>query len=85
MLDEVLAMSLDNRLNEMERRQKGTSVKGDFDGSVAGSWVKLDSNGAGIVSYNGKEYTTIRLGFTSIPAGTAVELTFGNGYYYSKW
>ena len=32
-----------------------------------------------------QEYKTKRIGFTSIPAGTSVELSFGNGVYYSKW
>ena len=84
-LGDLLALSNLNRIEDLERRELSRTVTGDFEGSVAGSWVRLAENGAGIVSYNDKEYVTKRLGFTSIPAGTAVELSFGNGIYYSKW
>ena len=84
-LFELLALSNANRIEDLDRRERSQVVTGDFEGSVAGSWVRLDETGAGIVSYNNKEYVTKRLGFTSIPAGTAVELSFGNGIYYSKW
>ena len=84
-LFELLTLSNANRIEDLDRRERSQVVTGDFEGSVAGSWVRLDVNGAGIVSYNNKEYVTKRLGFTSIPAGTAVELSFGNGVYYSKW
>jgi hypothetical protein len=84
-LSDLITLSNLNRLEDLERREKSNAVTGDFEGSVGGSWVRLDEDGAGIVSYNDKEYVTKRLGFTSIPAGTAVELSFGNGIYYSKW
>ena len=84
-LQDLLTLSNLNRIEDLERRGSSRTVTGDFEGSVAGSWVRLDENGAGIVSYNDKEYVTKRIGFTSIPAGTAVELSFGNGIYYSKW
>ena len=84
-LGDLLALSDSNRLIDLESKEKSVVVSGDFTGSVGGTWVRLDENGAGIVLYNDKEYVTRRLGFTSIPAGTAVELSFGNGIYYSKW
>ena len=84
-LSDLLALSDLNRLEDVERRENSRFITGDFEGSVAGSWVRLDETGAGIVSYNNKEYVSKRVGFTSIPAGTAVELSFGNGVYYSKW
>ena len=84
-LADLLSLSTVNRFEDLERREKAGVVTGDFEGSVSGFWVRLDETGAGIVSYNDKEYVTKRLGFTSIPAGTAVELSFGNGAYYSKW
>ena len=84
-LQDLLALSNANRFEDLDKRESSKSISGDFEGSVAGSWVRLDENGAGIVSYNDKEYVTKRIGFTSIPAGTAVELSFGNGIYYSKW
>ena len=84
-LADLLALSNANRFADLERREASSVVTGDFEGSVSGFWVRLDETGAGIVSYNDKEYVTKRLGFTSIPAGTAVELSFGNGAYYSKW
>ena len=84
-LQALLQLSESNRLIDLDTKEQSTGVKGDFTGSVGGTWVRLDENGAGIVKYNDKEYVTRRLGFTSIPAGTAVELSFGNGIYYSKW
>jgi hypothetical protein len=84
-LGDLLVLSNINRVEDLERRELSQTITGDFEGSVAGSWVRLDENGAGIVNYNDKEYVTKRVGFTSIPAGTAVELSFGNGIYYSKW
>ena len=83
-LGDLLVLSNINRVEDLERRELSQTITGDFEGSVAGSWVRLDENGAGIVNYNDKEYVTKRVGFTSIPAGTAVELSFGNGIYYSK-
>lgn len=74
-----------NRVLDIERRQTKPIIQGKFDGSVTGSWVKLSDNGSGIVNYNQKEYTTRPIGFTSIPAGTNVVLTFANGVYYSSW
>ena len=84
-LQDLLALSESNRLLDLEQRESGQSITGDFEGSVGGAWVALDESGAGIVSYNNKQYVTKRIGFTSIPAGTAVELSFGNGMYFSKW
>jgi hypothetical protein len=84
-ISDLLSLSNLNRIEDLDRRETSRAITGDFEGSVGGSWVRLDENGAGIVSYNDKEYVTKRLGFTSIPSGTAVELSFGNGTYYSKW
>lgn len=80
----LLALSNAERLAELERRDRPAQA-GDFVGSVNATWVRLDESGAGVVSYNDKEYYTKRIGFTSIPAGTDVELSFANGIYYSKW
>ena len=57
----------------------------DFKGSVTGYWVRLDESGAGVVSYNNKEYVTKPIGFVSIPSGLEVELSYANGVYYSKY
>jgi hypothetical protein len=84
-LNDLINISNINRLADVESRERGAQIKGDFEGSVSGYWVRLDETGAGIVLYNDKEYKTKRVGFTSIPAGTAVELSFGNGIYYSNW
>ena len=84
-LNTLLALSNAERLNELERREQGTVIKGDFEGSVTGLWVKLGPSGEGIVAYNGKEYQSKPIGFTSIPKGTEVELSHANGMYYSKF
>lgn len=85
LLDDLVQENLISRVEELERRVSKPVIEGDFDGSVTGKWVKLDQSGAGVVEYNGKQYTTKPIGFTSVPAGTAVEMTFANGVYYSKW
>ncbi len=73
------------RLLKLERLEKGVIIEGDFEGSVTGHWVRLDKNGAGIVNYRNKQYTTKPIGFTSLPAGSEVELSHANGIYYSKF
>lgn len=85
LIDSLLELSRTNQVLDLERIQKRQFIAGDFEGSVQGKWVKLASSGAGIVSYNGKEYTTVRIGFTALKPGTSVELTHANGVYYSKW
>ena len=86
MLADVLReLNLANRVYDLERLGEKTVVEGDFKGSVTGSWVKLGSMGEGVVMYNNKKYITKPIGFTSIPRGTEVELSFANGVYYSKF
>ena len=84
-LNSLIQLSTLNRLEELNDSGRRYRVDGDFSGSVGAVWVRLGAKGEGIVSYQGKEYVTQRLGFTSITPGSPVELTFGNGYYYSKW
>ena len=84
-LDTLLQISTANRVVDLEYRASEITIRGDFVGSVTGSWVKLGDRGEGIVSYNNKEYTTKPIGFVSIPSGTEVELSYANGIYYSKF
>ena len=85
MINELKELSLANRVLDLERRSSDARIKGDFEGSVTGYWVKLGSMGEGIVSYNNKNYVTKTIGFVSIPVGTEVELSYANGIYYSKF
>jgi hypothetical protein len=85
LLDDLLEVSVANRLVDLERLDSKQLIEGDFEGSVTGRWIKLDSTGAGIVEYNSKQYVTKPIGFTSLPAGTAIEMSFAKGVYYSKW
>lgn len=85
LLDDVLQTNRINRVADLERIESPQAIKGDFEGSVTGKWVKLELNGSGIVSYNNKLYITKPIGFTSIAAGAAVEMSHANGIYYSKW
>ena len=85
LLEDLIELSNTYRVLDLERLSSSELIKGDFNGSVTGKWVKLDSTGAGIVEYNSKLYTTKPIGFTSIPKGTAVELSYAQGVYYSKW
>lgn len=85
LLSRLTERSNAERLLDLERRDKGSYLEGDFEGSVTGYWVRLDSSGAGVVSYNKKEYVTKPIGFTSLPKGVEVELSHANGVYYSKF
>ena len=85
LLSDLVEISTVDRMLQLERIERGVVIEGDFEGSVTGYWVKLDENGAGIVSYNRKQYTTKPIGFTSLPRGSEVELSHANGIYYSKF
>lgn len=85
LLQNLRDVSAAMRLVHLEMLASDEVIEGDFKGSVTGKWVQLAPNGSGVVEYNSKLYYTKPIGFTSIPAGTAVELTFANGVYYSKW
>lgn len=74
-----------NRLARLRDRAEGVTIPGDFSGSVTGTWVKLGDYGEGLVNYKAKTYATQPIGFTSIPKGTEVELSYANGIYYSKF
>ena len=86
LLNSLMERSRVDRLVTLERlEENGDQIKGDFQGSVTGTWVKFDETGAGIVSFRKKEYVTKPIGFTSLPAGSEVELSHANGIYYSKF
>ena len=85
MIDKLTELSSANRFFDLERRESGVMVPGDFEGSVTAFWVRLGDQGEGVVSYNSKQYITNPIGFVSIPAGTEVELSYANGIYYSKF
>jgi hypothetical protein len=84
-INSLINISNANRVVDLDRRQNEPIIRGDFKGSVVGSWVKLDDNGSGVVMYNKKQYTTRPVGFTSITAGTPVILTHADGVYFSTW
>ena len=84
-IDTLVAINDTNRLQEVEDRESGNLYRGDFEGTVTGTWLKLDDDGAGVVKYGDKEYITKRTGNPSIPRGTPVELTYARGIYYSNW
>lgn len=85
LIQQLKEVSTAERLADVERRESGSQVKGDFEGSVTGHWVTLAESGAGIVKFNNKEYVTETIGFVSLPKGTAVELSFADGTYFSKY
>jgi len=74
-----------NRIAVLQERATEVLIQGDFSGSVTGVWVKLGDSGEGQVKYKSKVYVTKPIGFTSIPKGTEVELSYANGIYYSKF
>ena len=85
LITQLKAVSVAERIAAVEAREKGWQVKGDFEGSVTGSWVTLNESGAGVVKFNNKKYITQNIGFVSLPKGTAVELSFADGTYFSKY
>ena len=85
LIDDLIEINRAQQLVELERIESKEFIKGDFVGSVKGNWKKLDDTGAGIVAYNGKQYTAVRIGFTALPPGTPVELSHANGVYFAKW
>lgn len=84
-LETVVQIQAANRIADLENRESKELIKGDFEGSVTGTWVKLSASGAGIVKYNSKNYVTKPIGFTSISEGKPVLLSHANGVYYSQW
>jgi TATA-binding protein-associated factor Taf7 len=85
LIDTLKEINDAERIADVERREKGYVVEGDFEGSVTGYWVKLNESGAGVVTFNNKQYITETIGFVSLPKGTAVELSFADGTYFSKY
>jgi hypothetical protein len=81
----VQAINSEKRAIRLTEYRGKPVVKGDFEGSVTGYWVKMDTTGSGVVSYRYKEYICEPIGFVSLPKGTPVELTFANGIYYAKF
>lgn len=78
-------MGVQQRASEVIRRSNGADIKGDFEGSVTGTWMGRNKKGAAIVSYKNKNYVTIPLGLVSLPKGAQVELTYAKGLYYAKY
>ena len=82
---ELQRRSTANRIVRLQQRASDVIIQGDFSGSVTGTWTKLGDSGEGLVKYKSKTYATQPIGFTSIPKGTEVELSYANGIYYSKF
>lgn len=74
-----------DRLDYLEARAMDKLDAGDFEGNVTGQWVRFNENAAGIVRYNNKDYVTQPIGFTSVPAGTRVQLSYARGTYFSSF
>lgn len=83
LIDDLFKNALAERMTTLDVRER--SLAGDFEGSVAAQWVKIDENGLGVVEYAGKKYKTVRLGDTTLPPGSPVQLTHANGIYFSDW
>lgn len=76
------------RGEEIERRSDGAPIPGGGavgNASVRATWVRLDNSGAGIVSYQGKEYVVVPRGAASIPQGTTVMLSYADGLYFADF
>lgn len=83
--DDIARIARAQRLVAQEAELEGTVYSADFEGTVTGAWVGISEQGAGLVQYKGKTYTTVRLGRTSLFAGSRVQLSYIDGTYYSNW
>lgn len=84
LLESLKELSAAARFVELERRAENSLISGDFEGSVTGYWLGIGSMGEGLVRYKDKTYSTKRIGITSVPRNTEVELSYAKGIYYSK-
>lgn len=85
LVQKLQSMSNAERIIDVERLSEGFEIKGDFEGCVSGQWVSISDDGAGIVSYKNKEYTTEAIGFVSAPKGLRVQLCYAQGKYFSTF
>ena len=83
--DKIAKIARAQRLIAQQAEVEGTIYSADFEGIVTGTWVGISDTGGGLVSYKGKTYTTVRLGFTSLFRGSRVQLSYVQGTYYSTW
>jgi hypothetical protein len=84
LLESLLELSNSSRLVELERRERKEIITGDFEGNVTGYWEGIGNMGQGLVRYRDKTYNTKRIGITSLPRNSEVELSFAKGIYFSK-
>lgn len=84
-LNKALLMYRNRRADDVAARLDGETIRGDFKGSVKGSWVRLDDGGAGVVLYKSKEYLVKTIGFTSLVKGATVQLTYSGGVYFASF
>lgn len=85
LLNTLVEINTAERLEELQDRTERVAIRGDFEGSVNGYWVRLEQNGVGTVSYNNKQYATFPIGIMSLPQGSIVELSHADGIYFSKF
>jgi hypothetical protein len=85
LVQKLQSMSNAERIIDVERLSEGFEIKGDFEGCVNGEWVRLDNDGAGIVTYKNKQYKTESIGFVSAPKGLRVQLCYAKAKYYSTF
>ena len=83
LVDQLMQVSEVQRVSLLEERDR--FGVGEFTGSVVGSWVGYDKDGAGLVDYLGKRYRATPEGSKSIFAGTEVRLAYANGVYVASW
>ena len=83
LVDSLVQTSKVERIALLEEREQFGI--GEFKGSVVGKWSKYDTDGAGIITYQNKEYRAKIEGLKSIPPGYPVKLTYSNGIYVASW
>lgn len=85
LVEKIAGIARAQRLVAQEAELSGTVYSSDFEGTVTGTWEGIDPSGAGLVNYKGKTYKSVRLGLTSLFAGSKVQLSYVKGTYFSNW
>ena len=83
--EKTLSASATQRILEIEDRDSNDLVKNDWVGTRRGTWVKLNQDGTGTVSVEGRNYTCLVRAARSIRAGTFVDVYSSEGQYIASW
>jgi hypothetical protein len=79
---QLQAVQAARRMVELERRANKETIQGLISGTVIAQWKELNEDGSGRVLYEDREFVVNPSGFISLPKGTKVQMTYGEGVYH---